>query len=228
MRRSRRRTRRNRPYLPLTGFPTSKIVRFRYVIETAFDAATNTIDVAPFKANSIYQPFGGIAADHPPMGAVEWSTIYNHVTVIGSKCKVRFFNTTTSNVIPSYCGIMLADANNTLSTSSVNELLEGKFRTDKINFAGIVNNGAGPATTGMYQSVSTFSAKKFFGIGAISGLNPYRGTFVSDPSETAYFLVFSASANGSNPGVISAMIEIQYICLLHEPKLIPIAAPYNP
>ncbi len=67
-----------------------------------------------------------------------------------------------------------------------------------------------------------FSAKKFFGTTALVGKSPYRGNTGADPTELAYFHVWTGPSpgGGDNP-TITFIVVIDYIAVLTEPKLIP-------
>lgn len=208
---------------PLTGVPNSKLVRFRFMHEGILDAPATGNAYAAYKANSIFQPIGGATGDHAPMGSDQWQVFYNHCTVLGSKALCRFYNAGITNLIPGYVGCILADTDTVLSGLATTTVLEQKWRS-KISLAGIVNNSAGGGATGMFTAVRKFSARKFFGTRFIRGVTPYRGSFVADPDERAFFIIYQLSSGATNAGAITYIIQIEYICLLAEPKTLPQSA----
>lgn len=200
-----------------------KLVRLRYCHEGVLDPASASIAIGKYKANSIFQPQSGGSGDHAPMGSDQWSAIYNHVTVIGSKITVRFINNGITNLVPGYAGVTLMDASASMDSFSSMAIMETRFRSSKINLPGIVAYGAGPSSTGIYTSHAKFSAKRFFGTKWLTGVSPYRGSFLSDPTEQAWYAIWCTSAGANNPGAITTMVQIDYLCLLTEPKLLPIS-----
>lgn len=212
MRRRRRAVRR----LPLGGFPTSKLVRFRYVQEIQLNAGVAGIATHLFRANSLFDP-DFLLGGHQPMGYNEWMARYNHYTVIGSRCVVTYAPSVTASVLPAYFGVNLSgDAAATYT--SVEHLLEQRFTRRSHGVAGmsyhLVNDKR--ATVQCH-----FAARKFFGSSFVVGVEPYRGGAASNPTEQAYFEIWTASVGGNDPATLNLLVNIDFIAVLGEPAQLP-------
>lgn len=207
----RRRKKRSVP-LPLNGFPSSKMVRFRYADTFALDPAAGAVATHIFRANSLYDP-DSTETGHSPPNFDTWMSIYNHYTVIGSKITVSFTPTTTTSVNPGILGCMLTDSGTEVGSMSLTGMLEqGKVRYGR-QPVGISN-----ANASSQRVVSKFSASKFFGKPKATIINDgtYRGSTTSNPTEQAWYEVFFASVEGNNPGAITVLAVIDYIAILNE------------
>lgn len=234
IRRVRRRRGMTSRSLILSGFPNKKLVKLRYVSQRLMDCGLdvngvpNGIGTCLIRANDLYDPensvMGSTTGGHQPMGFDQWSAIYNHFTVVGSKITVKFVNTGITHVVPGLAGIMLTDAPRigpSLFITTLEQLMENRLRTQPTTAGLVLGNGNSETTKTM-----RFSARKFFGKSVI-GEDIYRGSASAGPSEEAYFEVYYAPMGGApaigaqvmnNPGIITAIIQVDYIALFTEPK----------
>lgn len=202
------------PNLPLGGNPTSKTVRLRYCEEISIDANDSTIAVHPFRANGMYDPNCTVGSGHQPMGMDQQLTYYDHFTVIGAVCEMRYVPNGANNQRPAYFGIALADDSTVLNGMSKNTLLETRLKTYP-GVAGAVNlNWTQIRRMG-------FSAKKFFKKSSIVDSALYRGSAAGDPTEQAYFIPWVYNIAGVDPTALNFLITIEYIAVLTEPKVLP-------
>jgi len=215
--------------LPLTGLPKTFKARLRYCQQVILDApapllgTTNGTYVYVFRANSIYDPdvtaTPGTGTQHQPHGTDQLFAWFNHCTVIGAKCKMTPVPTSVTNVSPGYYGIMVSDDGNTIATKgNIESILEDRdVVTRRPQIAGFTWDAMSSNST----RVAKFSAKRFFGKRAIVGDSLYRHNDATNPTEQAFFECYHASVDGNNPGAISVLIELEYICVFTEPRTLP-------
>lgn len=208
----------NRMDLVLGGFPKSKMVKLRYVEELQLDAASGVPAVHVWRANSLYDP-NSSGVGHQPSNFDTWSNIYDHYTVLGSKITVQYVPDSSTSITPAFVGIALSDSGTTVAGSSTTELLERKLTQSSRRSVGLISSYA------FKPIVHTFSASKFFGRpkNVLIGDGTYRGKMGnfgtgSDPSEQAFYEVFTTSINGNNPGIVNFLVTIDYVAVLTEPK----------
>lgn len=222
-RRRHRRHGRSIARLPIGGYPKSMMMRLRYVTSITVDAGGGALADHLFRCNGLYDPnYTGVG--HQPLGFDQAMAIYDHYTVVGARIKCSVMNTTPSETVasqvPGAWGLMITDDDqgiNSRYTSTMNllENIEGK---------GMVRyTQAGPGTASQKRPILSrnFSAKKFFGVSKIVGDDLYRGTNSADPQEEAFFRVWVGSIGSNNPYNARFLVEIEYLAVFTERKLIP-------
>lgn len=200
--------------LPLTGFPSSKMVKLRYTQQFSLNPGANNKIAQVFRANDMYDP-DVTGTGHQPVGFDQWvGVVYDHFTVVGARISVTAVPSSVTNVTPGYWGILVSDTGTAVSAmSSVTSLLESKYTGKSVNIYGLVNGPKHPTIS------RNFSSKKFFGVKTgLVGDTLYRGGVSISPAEQAYFEVFGASVNGNDPGSWNFIATIDYIAVLTEPK----------
>lgn len=200
--------------LTIGGFPSTKMVKLRYVTEIALDPGSASFVVHQFTANGLFSP--DLSGGHQPSNYDKWMAQYDHYTVIGSKMTAQYVPTGTINVIPGICGIMLSDNGTRVAGfASLSDLLEqpNNSRSSPLR-VGYLTDTKPPKT------VSTFSASKFFGKtkAVILGDDAYRGNALANPPDQSYYEVYVYSISGNNPGLSNFIITIDYIAVLSERK----------
>lgn len=200
----------------LSGFPKKKTVKLRYCQEITLNSAITGFDSHLFRANSAFDP-DYTGTGHQPKGFDEWSTVYSHYTVMGSRMEVKILPSTTANVIPSVNGILL-DTSTTGVAQFVNlpDLLESKLCGKNWHVGGSLYNGQN-RNPGKYAMVKNFSSRKFFGIKDPQDGNSYSATTVANPTQQAYFVVWQYSIASNDPGILSYMVTIDYIIEFRDP-----------
>ena len=224
LRRRRRRRKGGRRFarrsLILGGFPTSKMVRFRYVQQITLNASAAAAAVHVFRANSLYDP-DSTGTGHQPANFDRWTNIYDHYTVVGSRIRVKFTPSTTNNNTPAIIGIVLSDSGSEISGNnwSTEDLLEKRLTKASWRSVGYVGNPSVP------RVAKNFSARKFFGKpnGTMIGDGQYRGRMGNfgtggNPAEGAFFEVFSTNIAGNDPANLPLLVTIDYLAVLTEPK----------
>lgn len=192
--------------------PNSKLVRFKYAQLITLDPATDTMQTANFRANSIWQPdYGLLTGNHKPLGYDEWKIFYDHYAVVGSKITATFLPSgggAESN--SAFVGVHLRDT--PAVTANLQTMIEQENTYHKV----LTNAGA----TSRAKASCTYSAKKFLGIKDIKdNITRVGAQMTANPAEDALFQVWAGGINRIvNPGPINILVEIYFTALLTERK----------
>lgn len=214
--RRRRRQARPRKSLPLSGFPSKKLVKLRYVdTGLILDAGVGLIAQDIYRANSVfdpYQPAGG----HQPMGFDQWALIYNKYTVISAKMTMKYATLSVTNLTPGRFGILLSSVTaGTTDFTSINSLLESKLTGMNVKQCGAFTYG----TQRQPQVSKSFNAKRFFGKKDVVDGSANSALVNTNPGNEAYFIPWvSAVNNTQNPGAMNFDIYIDYVVQFSDPK----------
>lgn len=206
---NRRIVRYRRSSLPLSGFPTQKVVRLRYVSDRfSLNPALGGIASHVFRANSIYDPdFTGVG--HQPYGHDTWQTLYNHYTVLGSKIVCRLQSTSgTPSASFGLVGIRLDDSGASLATLGLN------VEAGRCNYRYI---GTDDSSHGMVTLRKNYSARKMWGR-MYNASGTQRATFGFNPSEEVYYVITAEAGAAYDMGELLCQAVVEYIVLLQEPK----------
>lgn len=199
--------------LPLSGFPSRKIVRLRYAENINLNATgTGTPVHHTFSANGMYDPnISGVG--HQPMGFDQWLAIYDHYTVLGSKCTVRYIPTTATDFAPMAFGCMLTD-DTTFPYTDLDAILESRAGGRNYRLGATLNS----ATSKGLSVTRFFSAKKALGRPTVVGEEELKGSSITNPTEQSHFQVWcvNPTSAGNDPPVCSFMVIIEYIAMLTE------------
>lgn len=205
----RKRKQRNLP----TAFPESFTTKLRYVERITLDAAALGAPVEySFRANSIFDPnLTGVG--HQPMGRDEFVALYDHYTVIGSRCKATFYP--LGDYSPNcsmWVGGTLQDTTSTFTDLS--EMLEQTGSNGRI-----INKLAANAPT---VKLMKYSPRRMFklGSGSIVGNSRIAAQTGANPDEDAVYTLFAIQPDGSSvdPIPISVLVEIEYIVVFTEKR----------
>lgn len=220
-RKKRRRTfgkkRRRRKLLPLGGFPKRMAVRLKYVQNFSLDATSGAGAIQVFRANSLYDP-DYTSTGGQPSNRDKIATLFDRYTVVGAKLKLYVNYLSSSTVTPApRLVIHLSEAGTDLATvyaaGGIENVLEQPRITRNVRYL-TIPNGSKP-----HVYTKTFSAKKFFGVRNIVGVEPYTADIDNNPAEGAFFEVGAFSPDGSvNPASVAFTAEIEYIAVMTEPK----------
>ncbi len=208
-----RKPRRRYKASPTLGLMSNKFVqRHRYVERININPVSGGVGTYTFGANCMYDP-DITSTGHQPMLFDNLMSIYHHCTVIGSKIKATFMS--GSDTTYAGCGIGGIELSGQPGAiSDFNQLLEQAKRVKHGTF--------GSATSGTNRLIVTqgFSSKKFFTQNSLDE-DDLANTASANPAERAYFHVFVAPT-GTDVDVPSTdvIIEIDYVCVWHEPKTI--------
>lgn len=212
-----RKVRARKPILRVGGFPTSKLVKLRYVETISFDPGAGLVSVNAFRANSIFDP-NSTGVGHQPSNHDRWANLYDRYTVLGSLAKVYLVPTgATAAVTPGTVLLHLSESGTDIATAHASGGIENILEQPRLSSSHRnYGNSNGPYFKPL---VKGFSAKKFFGV-KVKGVSPYTADMGANPTEGAFFEVAVASSDNTNdPGAIKLRVMIDYIVFLSEPKL---------
>jgi len=211
----RRRRNRRRIFRPQslikTGFPLTTAVKLRYVANVSIDPALSNVGYHHFRANGMWDPDAS-GLGHQPMGFDQWSLLYNHYIVLGSKIQVFFHG--NAGTTPLMFGCVLAD--DTASTVSAASIIENGTTKYKLTNAN-ANNGTSKAP----RVTCCYSAKKFYNLTDVLDNRLMLGASIAaDPSELAYFSVFCGPLPDQvvDVATMSMTVIIEYIAVFSEPR----------
>lgn len=193
------------------GFPKTNMVKLRYVAPIALNAGVGSIGSAAFRLNSLFDPdYTGIG--HQPNGFDQWSTFYNHYTVVSAQVKATFqINDGTTNSGGLMVGGIYISDDATYS-ADLGTILEQPMATRKFDS---FSSSTKPITV-----KQGFSAKKFFNVTNVTDNTGRIGATVgANPSEVGFGVVFVGAASGvMDPPPTSVLVEIEFLTIFSEPK----------
>lgn len=193
--------------------PQRQIVKLTYIQRVLFDPALGASVVNIFSANGMYDPdVSGVGGQ--PLGFDQWMPFYNHYVVLGSKCDVSFNPVGEGGTNGNFIAFLQVKADTTSQPTDVERNLEYQHTVYKVGGSAQANNG-----TKLSMKMST---KRFLGRSNPLSDPDLKGTSTSNPSESSYFHVGVAPINsGYDLGAVTALVRINYIAALLEPKLLP-------
>lgn len=215
--RRRRRKRKYRISAPMgrmqSGFPSTRVCKFRYVEQIALNAGIGTIASVDFKANGCHDPYTP-SGGHQPLGWDEWKSFYNRYIVLGSKINVAFSQSTAgANTAPVACGVFVSD-DGTIPTSVTTIAEQGLSKWKYLSAP------AGTGSNAIAKVSQTFSSKKFFNVADLKdNYDRYGANVEADPTDQAHFMVWCGDiAPSGDPAGINAFVVVDYIVMFSEPK----------
>lgn len=184
---------------------TKQLVNFRYQENGSLNPTALGTAVQVFSANGVYDPnITGVG--HQPRGFDELMLLYDHAVVIACKVTIDFY-AKASETVNTLCGVAVRDFT---TTDNDNGYIEGGHCLYKIV----------PFGTG-YQSriVMNVNPNKFLGRASPMSDPNLKNSSSSNPTEQAYFHVFVAGPDSSDPGAYNFSILLEYTTVLLEPKV---------
>lgn len=190
-----------------SGMPRTRRAILRYTTPINILASSGLLQRYLFRANSCYDPdYSGTG--HQPMGWDQWTNLFNHYVVVGSKITVRCL-TDNANAAPYVFGIHLQDKTTPPYTDwwGYNE---AKMGTQKA-----IKGGTGTTNPTL---TCNYSAKKFYNITDIKDNFARIGALTNtDPTEVAYFAVYLQNLTAVSETAFFT-VTIDYIVDFSEPK----------
>lgn len=209
-RKSRRRSRAPILAVGKSLVPANRLYSVRYCDTVSLNPGVGGVTQTHlFRANHIHDPdasFGG----HQPLGHDELAQFFNHYVVVGSKMTVKFQTITSDNY---ECGVYLAeDATPIVDVNRIREYQKGT-----VNY---ISGGSKQQA----NALSTYSAKKFFGVGSVTSADKLWGTFGAVPDvdnfDQAYYHLWVHGAGDADEAPIYCHITIDYTIKMKEPKVL--------
>lgn len=189
------------------GFPSTKVVKLRYVDAITLTSTTGSLAVNTWRANSPYDPYYAVGG-HQALGFDQWTTFYNQYIVLGSKATCRF--TFSSGSVPIQIGIILNSSNTILSTnfSGLNE--QGLCKDQVLN----ASSASKPTVL-----TKTYSAKRFHNVKDLKDNYDDIGALIStNPTNEALYILFAQSQDLLGTVAARVVIEIDYIVMFAGPR----------
>lgn len=190
-----------RAVLPLSGFPSNKLVKLRYCDNITIKETTLSQANYLFSCNSLYDP-NTTGTGHQPYGFDQWGTVYNHYEVLG--CKITLLVSIAGSA---QTGVLVGinQSDDTTVPVNVTQLMESNAATYRLCVA----------QSAPTYLVSKWSQKKNFP--GKRGDDSMMSSFSGSPAEQMYFNIWAASADQSTIlQTVSIQVKIDYIAKLSE------------
>lgn len=189
------------------GFPKVLKVKHKYVEAGITHSCTaGALATYIFRANGMYDP-NATTVGHQPMHFDQMTALYNHWTVIGSRCRIKVHPAAVGTT-PSVA-VLWIDDDATTTMTSVAAICEQAKGNKYLNISGISN------TENTYFN-RKWSAKKTFP-GSTLANDSLKGTASADPTEQSYYK-FSFQTVDLTNCTIYFTVEIEYIAVWRELK----------
>lgn len=220
-RRSNRRRYKRKSKLTLTGFPSTKMVRLRYVKPFSITTGSALSTCANFVANGMAYPWlpnqgTGITNDQP-RGFDEWMGVYNHYQVLGARISVQCTSATHEAVM---WGVAQAGSPDSVNNKGVAEILSGKKCGPYRITGSHVPNQAGSWNN---RCVTTYSQKKNFGKNSVGDGSLIGAHNLNPPEDWIFSPWLVPNQQSGSPATAYFIATIDYIALLTEPKVLPMS-----
>lgn len=194
------------------GFP--RMLKFKHIYvesgELISGASTSSYQ---FRCNGMNDPnFTGTGAQ--PMYFDQIAAIYNHYTVIGSKCTMTLIPKGTTATEPFRVAAFVND-DSTFTPGGSLETIAGQK-------GAVIRNSAGGINPKPIKITLKWSAKKMFGP-SIMGNNDLQGTSAADPVEQSFFSFYQRPFDGVTSIATWWTVRIEYIAVWKELKDINIS-----
>lgn len=190
------------------GMPKTGRTKLRYVENLSLTGTTGAIATSMWRANSAYDPRYA-SGGHQPMGYDQWTTLFNHYVVVGSKITAKFQN--SSDIPTTMCGIYLS-----ADTTSVYSNWADFIEADKGNYIQTSDSERS------YVATEKFSCRRFFNlVDPKDGIGRVGAGIGNDPQEGAYFVIWIQAKDAASTSTVNVTILIEYIIDFSEPKNLP-------
>lgn len=168
---------------------------------------TGAITADSYRVNGMFDPTVAVGG-HQPMGFDQMGVFYNKFTVVGCKITCTFSSTASGNTGDSYVVMQLSS--NSAVTADFDDCVEQPHTR-----YGYLTTNAG---TGSKRMTMKWSRKKWFGKDKDDN---QEGSSSADPTDQVYVhLGAAALAFGADPATVCGVVQLDYIALWHDPKVI--------
>lgn len=188
-----------------TGFPKQIQIKHRYVESNLITTGLGTVGTLQFSCNGMFDPTVAIGG-HQPMYFDNANGVYNHYTVLRSKCTVQAIveGATPASVI---CGVYIED-DNTITPAGSAAMCEQPSAAYQF-----INNGRTVPVT--FSKV--WDARQAFGGDPLANDN-LQGNSVANPAEQQFFTIFAQDAASAVVVNLRFVVTIEYIAVWDELK----------
>lgn len=187
------------------GFPKKMVMSHKYsevVVPTCTSGALSTYT---FSCNGMYDP-NITGTGHQPMYFDQLGALYDHYTVIGSKCTFKITHLVTTNY-SARVGAFIND-DSTVTPGTMNALTENSLSKHRLL-------AAGQLVPVIFQL--KWSAKKYFGGTVMSNIN-LQGTTSANPTEQSMFTIMVQPTDEVTTQTYVVEVDIEYIAVWDELK----------
>jgi hypothetical protein len=198
-----------------TTWPITTQVKLPYVGHATLTPGSAGAPAYVFlRAGSCYDPEYSVGG-HQPLGFDQWSTFYNHYTVVGSTLKCTFHSLATAPQGPVVLGITLKDTA-TYTLASWTALYEDP----RTNYKFVRDAPVATQTGATAVLTHSYKAKNFFNVkDVIDNTNRFGAATTADPTDNAYFMLHATELGSAfSAALYSVGFEIVYDVVLSEPK----------
>lgn len=186
------------------GLPKRVSITHKFVENGTISSTLGVFNSVLYSCNGMFQPRSGSIQ---PFYFDQLSALYNHYTVIGSRCKVTIIPTATNNS-PSAVAIMLNDDTSATALTNIADV-SGQTQASQTKY---IATGSNIPT----QLMLSWSAKGTFG-GSVLGNDNLQGNVAANPTEQTYFQIVYQTLNTTTDQVY-VNVEIEYIAVWDELK----------
>lgn len=192
----------------IIGLPAQQKFKHVYTYTQQSTTTSGVIVTNLFSTNGMTTPKSSGATTQPQYFD-QLAALYNHYTIIGSKCTVRAIPNPSSANSSVFVGLYLEDDTSIAPTTNTDFLNQKSPNTYRV---------LGPQSGNGVTLVSRWSAKK---LGGKVMANPnMQGTTAANPTEQQWWCLYIGPIDGSSTTVTQFVVEIQYIAVWREPKRI--------
>lgn len=185
------------------GFPKQLRLKHRWVEVNTLTTGAGTASSVQYSCNGMFAVNTPSAA-HQPMYFDQLAALYNHFTVIRSKCTINLYATTGASFV---AGLYIDD-DTTITPTNIYAVAE----QTSANYAHVVPLTAGGSTT----LTKSWSATEAFGAGPLANDN-LQGSSTANPAEQQHYTLFVQDASGS-VAVCRALVTVEYEVIWDELK----------
>jgi len=198
-----------------TAWPITTQVKLPYVGHTTLTPGTAGVPAYIFlRAGSCYDPEYAVGG-HQPLGFDQWSTFYNHYTVIGSTLKCTYHTLATTPQGPVIQGITLKDA-----ASYTLAAWTALYEDPRTNSRFVRDAPVATQTGSTMVLTHSYKAKSFFNVkDVIDNTNRFGAPTTADPTDNAYYMIHVTELSSAfSAAAVSVGYEIVYDVVFSEPK----------
>ena len=189
------------------GFPRQLTIRHKYCETVNITTSAGGLGSYVFNCNGMYDP-NQTGTGHQPMYFDTCTGIYDHYTVIKSKCKFTFVAKNTASAA-NVGGYINDDA--TVSIGSFNAACEASSGKGAV-IPSVSNGQQENKVVWLY-----WDAVKAFGPSPVTDPN-LQGTAAANPTETQCFVAVIQATDLASAVACDVMVEIEYTAVWEELK----------
>lgn len=196
----------NRPTVALgLGFPKKLVFTHKYTKTQTVTSTLGLLGTLQFKCNGMFRP-DALAGTAQPYYFDQLTALYDHFTVIGSKCTFTV-TPSTATTVPSVIAAYVNDDTTVTGTTpdQISESSQGRM----VRHLAAANNN-------IQKFTLKWSARKYFGAAPLANTK-LQGDIATDPTELSLF-VLGVAALGSNSLTYMVTTQIEYISVWTELK----------